>query len=208
MEIELNNLIEKIKKEGVEKAEKDANALIEKAKAKSEAILRQAEQEKDEIIKEAEARVGELKKTQEKALKQAARDILLTLRSRVVEFFHRVVKEKIAGQLKPDVLKDLIAKTIENFRKNENLDVDILLSKEDRDKLKKYLFDALSVEAKKHVTLTKSDGIEKGFRIGEKGKDSYFDFTDEAIAEAFSRYLNPALVEMLDIDLGLSGEKR
>ncbi|NQT23087.1 MAG: hypothetical protein HQ579_06600 [Candidatus Omnitrophica bacterium] len=207
MEIELNNLIEKIKKEGVDKAEKDANSIINQAKEKANGIIRDAEEKKAEIIKEAELCVSQLKKTQEKALKQAARDILLTLRGRVIEFFQRVVKEKVADQLKSDVLKEIIVKTLSNFRKDQELDVDILLSKEDKEKLKKYLFDALSQEAKKHITLTPVKGIEKGFRIGEKGKDSYFDFSDEAIAEAFARYLNPQLVEILDIDLGLGGGK-
>jgi len=207
MEIELNSLIEKIKKEGVDKAEKDASSIIDQAKEKASEIIRDAEEKKTEIIKEAELHVSQLKKTQEKAFKQAARDILLTLRGRVVEFFQRVVKEKVADQLKGDVLKELIVKTLSNFRKDGELDVDILLSKEDKENLKKYLFDALSQEAKKHITLTPVKGIEKGFRIGEKGKDSYFDFSDEAIAEAFARYLNPQLVEILDIDLGLGGGK-
>ena len=64
----------------------------------------------------------------------------------------------------------------------------------------------MSKEANAHLTFKGAKGIGGGFRIGERGKESYFDFSDEAIAEAFKRYLNPKLVEALDIDLGLDKE--
>ena len=206
MEMELKNLIDKIKTEGVNQAEKEAGDIISQAKEKAKQIIKDAEEKKTESIKEAEIRTREFRKAAEKALTQAARDVLLSLRGRVTEFFDRVVKEKISKELTPDVLKKVIVKVVENFRKDSMLDIEVLVSKDDAKKLQKALFATLSKEAKAHLTLTGSSGIETGFRIGEKGKDSYFDFTDEAIAEAFTRYLNPKLVEILDIDLGLGEE--
>ncbi|MDB4349633.1 hypothetical protein OAA99_01620 [Omnitrophica bacterium] len=206
METELNRLIDKIKKEGVEQAEKDAGDIIDQAEAKAKGIIADAERRRAEIIEKAEAQAQDFRTTSERALKQAARDVLLTLRERVTEFFDRIVKEKVSGELTLDVLGEVIVKAVGNFRKDSDLNIEVLVNEKDRDKLEKILFSALNKEAKRRFTLKGVSNIEKGFRIGEEGKDSYIDFSDEAITEAFKRYLNPKLVEILDIGLGMDKE--
>ena len=39
--------------------------------------------------------------------------------------------------------------------------------------------------------------IDKGFRIGEKDKNSHYDFTDEAIAESLGVFLNSKINDIL-----------
>ena len=202
MELDLNNLINKIKEEGVEQAEKDAGNIISHAQEKALEIIKGAESKKADIIKDGEKDAGNFRKSAEAAVKQAARDVLLGLRGKISELFTRVVKDNISGELTPDVLKEVIVSAVRNFRKGGALDIEVLVSKKDRDKLQKSLFSALAKDLKTHLTITGASGIEKGFRIGEKGKDSYFDFTGEAISESFARYLNPKLLETLKIDQG------
>jgi len=50
----------------------------------------------------------------------------------------------------------------------------------------------------KGVTFKISPSVEKGFRIGEKDKNYYYDFTDDALVEALKTYLNPKLLKILD----------
>lgn len=206
MEMDLKNLIDKIKQDGVKEADAQAKKIIAEATEKAKAIIKDADNKKAESIKEAGLRAKDFQAQAEKALKQSARDVLLTLRGRVTEFFERVVKQKTSEALKIEVLQEIIISAVNNFRKDTDLDIEVLVSKKDREKLEKTLFNSLSKEAKDHLTLSESKGIEAGFRIGENGKGSYFDFTDDAISEAFTRYLNPKLVEMLDIGLGLDKE--
>ncbi|MCQ9207064.1 MAG: hypothetical protein NG740_04205 [Omnitrophica bacterium] len=207
MEMELNSLIDKIKQEGVLEAEKCAEGIVKEAREKAKVIVATAERRKDDITRNAGAKAETFRKNSEKALKRAARDVLLTLREDAVAFFDRIVKEKISGELSPDVLKEVIIKVIGNLRKDGIPDIEVLLSEEDKAKLEKTLFSAFGENAGKFLKLTGTKGIEKGFRVGETGRDFYFDFSDEAIAEAFKKYLNPKLVEMLDIDLGLGKGK-
>ncbi|MEE9499969.1 MAG: hypothetical protein V3V42_01605 [Candidatus Omnitrophota bacterium] len=202
MEMDLNSLIDKIKREGVQEAQKDAGNVVSHAREEAKEIINAAEKEKADIIKDAKVQAGNFRKSAEVAVKQAARDVLLGLRGRIAELFTRVVKDNISRELTPDVLKEVIVSAVRNFRKGGTLDIEVLVSKKDRDKLQKSLFSALAKETKAHLTLTGASGIEKGFRIGEKGKDSYFDFTGEAITESFTRYLNPKLVETLNIGQG------
>ena len=117
------------------------------------------------------------------------------------------MKKKIADDMTPELLKEIVIKAIENMKKGGTLDIEVLLSKKDREKLQKSILSTMARAAKEAVTIKSADAIENGFRIGEMGKNSYVDFTDEAIAEAFKRYLNPHLVEILDIDLGLGREE-
>lgn len=198
MEMELNKLIDKIKREGVQKAQTEGDNIINEAQERARNIIADAKRQKADIIKEADVQTRNFRDAAEKALKQSARDVLLTLRERVTEFFDRIVREKVSGQLTTEVLKNIIVKAVENFSKESTLDIEVLVNEKDRDKLKKALFSALSKEAKARLTVKGTRAIEKGFRIGEKGKESYVDFSDAAITEAFKRYLNPRLVEILD----------
>jgi len=207
MEMELKSLIDKIKKEGVEEAEKTADSIKKQAEEKAQEIITSAKKEKASILEDAEQKTKALKKNSQKAMKQAARDILLSLRGQASDFFDRIVKEKITKELSPDVLKEVIVRAANNLKKDGILDIEVLVSKEDRDKLQKSLFTSFGQEAKKHLKLTGTKSIKKGFRIGEQDKNYYFDFTNEAITEAFKRYLDPKLVDMLDIGLGLGKEK-
>ena len=203
MEMELKDLIDKIKKDGVEQAESDASAVMEQAQAKASKILEDANKQKESILKEAESTASAFRKSTEQALKQSARDVLLSLRDRVGEFFARLVKEKVKDELNQGALKDIIVKTVDHCVSKGSVDIEILVNDKDKAVLEKALFSALAKDIKEKVTVKGSKAVDKGFRIGEKGKDSYLDFTDQAIAEGFRRYLNPKLIETLDIDLGL-----
>jgi V/A-type H+-transporting ATPase subunit E len=200
MEMELNSLIDKIKREGVQEAQKGADKVVSDARGKADEIINAAERKKADIIKNAQIEAKNFRKASEEAVKQAARDVLLSLRGRITELFTKVVRRRISDELAPDALKVAIVSAVRNFRKEGALDIEVLVSKKDRDKLQKSLFNALAKNLKAHLTLTGSSGIDKGFRIGEKGKDSYFDFTGEAVTDSFTRYLNPRLRDVLNID--------
>jgi len=203
MEMELKNLIEKIKQDGVAQAEADAAKIIQDAQAKAADIITKSTKDAQRIVSNTQQESENFRKSSETALKQAARDALLALRVRVSEFFARVVKDKVAEELHPEALKDIILKAVEYSMKTGVTDIEIVLNDKDKKALEKILFAALRKEAKERVILQEKQGVQGGFRIGAKGAGSYLDFTDQAIADGFRRYLNPKLVDALDIDLGL-----
>ena len=203
MEADLKNLIDKIKQDGVAQAEADASKIVNDARAQADDIIKQAEKEGQDIVFNAKKEADNFKKASDTALKQAARDALLALRVRVSEFFARVVKDKVAEELNPEVLKDLIVKTVEHFIQAGVEEIEIVLSEKDKKALEKTLFATLRKEARERVLLQEKQGVKSGFRIGAKDTGSYLDFTDQAIADGFRRYLNPKLADALDIDLGL-----
>ncbi len=197
MELELKNIIDKIKEEGVTAGETRAEEIVAEAELAAKNILKEAEVKKNEILKDAQKEAQGLNSKAEEAVRQSARDVVLGLKEDIIAVFDRVIKKEVAAQLSPDILKEMIVKLAENVVKNESFDVEILLNKEDKQKLEQTFLKDVQEEFKKGVTLTMSGKVEKGFRIGEKDKNSYYDFTDEAIAEAFKAYLNPKMVQIL-----------
>lgn len=196
-EIKLDNLIQKIKEEGVQEAKKQSEDIISQAEEQARQILEDARIKRDSIIRVGRVDADNLKKNGQEALRQAARDVLLSLRERIIELFDSVVKNRVSQQLSPENLKDIIKKIIENFKKGESPDIEILLSRQDKKELEGVFWKAFADELKKGVTLKTSPHIEKGFRIGEKNKNFYYDFTDEAIAQTFKLYLNPKIRDLL-----------
>ncbi|MEA3489599.1 MAG: hypothetical protein U9R44_04575 [Candidatus Omnitrophota bacterium] len=197
MEIDLKNIIEKIKQEGVGEAERTTAEMIGRAEKKSGDMIEAAEKEKAQIIKKAEQDAENLQKTGEEALRQASRDVMLGLREAIVSLFDSVVKKEIKDQLSPEAVSGMISGLVEKFEKDKMIDLEVLLSEKDKEALEKTFLAKLKEKLAKGVTLKASPRVESGFLIGEKGKESYYDFSDEAITEAFKAFLNPKITELL-----------
>lgn len=190
MEVDLKGVIEKIKEEGVAAADREAAKIIQNAEKKSADIIASANKEKETIMADAAGEAAKLKENSEKAVKQAVRDSEIALRSRLEDLLKEVTREEVSKTMTPDVLKEIIIKLITLCRKEGDFDVEVLLSAEDKKALDEALGTAFKEELKKGVTLKASPSIEKGFRIGEKNKKLYYDFTDDAVSETLNFYLN------------------
>ncbi len=197
MEMELKDIIEKIKEEGVNEAERKATDIVNEAEQKAKNTINAAEKEKTEIITRAKKEADRLKKNGEETIRQSARDVLLGLRENIVALFDKVIKKDVGKQLSPDLMKEMILRLAGSIGEKEGLAVEVLLNEKDKKELEKLLLGELKAAMKKGVTLKASDAVEHGFRIGEKGGNTYYDFTDEAIAEAFKAYLNQQLIQIL-----------
>lgn len=197
MDVKLESLIARIKKEGSDEAKKSARQIIDQAKDNAAAIAGEAKALARDIISEAETQAKKLKENTESSLRQAARDLRLKLKEELTELFNKALKSKVGKDLNPNFMKELILKLVDGLLKKDGR-VEILSSKEDKQKLEKLLEDGLREELKRPVTIKVSSDIEKGFRIGVKGDDAYYDFSDESILESLKVFLNPAIASMLN----------
>ena len=197
MDVKLESLIERIKKEGTDEAKKSAKLIIDQAKENAKTIVREAKTLANHIVDQAETEVKKLKQNTENSLRQAARDLQLKIREELTALFDKVLKSKLSKDLDPDFMKELILKIVEGLIAKEG-QVEVLSSKEDKQRLEKLLLSGLNQEAKKTITIRASKDIEKGFRIGIKGESAYYDFSDEAILESLKVFLNPAIASMLN----------
>ncbi|MCI1207839.1 MAG: V-type ATP synthase subunit E [Treponema sp.] len=192
MDVQLQELIDKIKKDGVASAESSAQEIISKAENKAAAIISEAENKADGIIKTAKTETQRMEKASEDAIRQAARNLIISFRDSVTKELSALIKKECDTVYKPELLVKLIPETIKAWTaKTDAEDLSILLNKKDLKDLEDGFQSALKAEISKGLELKSDNSISSGFKIGVNKGEAYYDYTDEAIAELFSSYLNP-----------------
>ena len=83
MDTKIQELTDKIYKEGVEKGNEEAGRIIAEANAQKESIVKAAEEEAARIVAEAEKKAAELKKNTEAELKLFAAQSVEVLKGEV-----------------------------------------------------------------------------------------------------------------------------
>ena len=195
MEVKLENLIEKLKSEGVEGAQKESDEIIAKAKNEAESIIANAKKNAEEIVAKAEAKAQQFQQNSELAVQQAARDGELFFKGKINELFDKVFKREVKAALTPDFMKEMILKIVDAWK--AQTEVELVASEEDATKLQQLLFSGLHEDLKDGVLIKGGGDIRGGFKIGIKDENVYYDFSDESIAEVLKSFLNPRLNEIL-----------
>lgn len=197
MDIQLKELIETIKKEGIESADIKAAEIAADAEKKAKSIIGNAEKEASRLLAEAKREIARNEQTSRDAIAQAGRDLILNLRERIRLLFDSVVKNAAGEALKGKGLEDAITALVKAWTEKGSTKLSVLLPEAELKKIEKDLLARLGNELKKGVTLKPIAQIDAGFRIGEKDGAAYYDFTDEGIAEILAEYLNPKLAEIM-----------
>ncbi|RPI00789.1 MAG: hypothetical protein EHM72_08265 [Calditrichaeota bacterium] len=195
MEVKLENLIERLKSEGVEGAQKQADEIIKTAQKQAEEILNKANKQAEDMILKSEVQARQYQENAELALRQAARDGELLFKNRLTALFDSVFKREVKTALQPDFLKQMILKLAEGWKAGS--DIEVLANEADVQKLEALLFAGLKKEAASGISFRISNDITAGFQIGIKNENIYYDFSDEGISDLLKTFLNPRLNEIL-----------
>lgn len=198
MDVQLQDLIEKIKKDGVAAADKSASEKIAQANAEAEKIIASAKEEADKIIKAAKDETARMEKASEDAIRQAGRNLILSFRDSVTKELSSIVTAETEKAYSPELLSKLIPEAVKAWVSNKDADdVSVLLNEKDLKAIEKDLLAALKSEISKGLTLKADNSVGSGFRIGEKDGAAYYDFSAEAVADLFSAYLNPKVAALM-----------
>jgi V/A-type H+-transporting ATPase subunit E len=199
----VESFIERLKKEGVEEANKKAQSILDEASLEAQGILKNAEEEARRILSHAREEVERNREIFDRALSQAARNLLMSLENAIIRLFDRVVEREVATALTPEVMKEMIIKLVDRWQGEEGPRViEILFSAEDKRKIEEALVNALQKEMGTGVVLKPIQAIQAGFRIGEKDGQFHYDFTHKGIAEVLCEYLNPRYAKFLNVSEG------
>jgi V/A-type H+-transporting ATPase subunit E len=194
MDIQLQELIEKIKKDGVESASQDAERIKAVAQEDAKRIESAARKEAGEIIEKAKIDAERSEKAGIAAVEQASRNLVLAFKDEIQHLLDKIVSKEISAAFKADALKAILPELVKGLSAGKA--VDIILNAKDLSSLDSWAKGALSAELAKGTEL-KPGKIDAGFRIAEKDGSAYYDFSAEAVAQALSAYLNPRLAEAL-----------
>ena len=92
---ELQSLLEKIQSDGIARAEAERDAVVAKAVKEAQEIVERAKKEAETILAAAGAEAQSIQKRAESTIRQAARDIVLKLKSELECRLERAVSGSV-----------------------------------------------------------------------------------------------------------------
>ena len=198
MEIQLKELIDQIKKDGVEAAESEAQAILKGANDEAEKIILSAKAEAKRILQEAKKENERMVKSSEDAIRQAGRNLLISFRESVTRELNAIIGENVTAVYSSDAFAGLIISIVESWAKKPDAeDIAVILNTQDLNKLEETLLAVLKEKMLKGITLKANDNFDGGFRIAVKGGSAYYDYSAEAVVDMLSNYLSPKVTELL-----------
>ncbi|MCA9393445.1 MAG: hypothetical protein KC900_04505 [Candidatus Omnitrophica bacterium] len=198
MSSQIQELIDKIKNDGIQQAQDEAGRIEKEAQEKAAQIIREAEQEAETIVLQAKDEVKKMEVAARTALQQASRDMLLALRKHIEKTLQKLITTEVSGALTGDrlaeIITDVVAKTVEESRDHG---VVIEVNPRAAEELKAGILKKLQDTVKKGVALEGSDEVAGGFTISYDGGKSSFDFSDESLGQFLATYLNAQVADIL-----------
>jgi len=197
MDIQLQELIDKIKKDGINSASEEVTKLKSQAEAEAKRIIEAAHKEAEEIIAKGKADAERSEKASIATVEQASRNLVLAFKGEIESLLNKITSQEVTNAYSEETLKTILP-TLINAWASKNVDgLNLILSEDDLKKLNAFFDEKLSAELKKGLELKSDRRLSAGFRIGSKDGSAYYDYSAEAVAELFSAYLNPRLAELL-----------
>ena len=198
MEVQLQELIDKIKKDGIESASDEAARIKKDAEAEAARIVTAAQREAADIVSRGKADASRSEKAGIAALEQASRNLVLAFKGEIQTLLDKIVTQAAASTYNENMLKDILPPLLKAWVSKGGSDsLDLLLSEGDLNKLKNWAQSSLAEELKKGLELKSDRNLAAGFRIANKDGSAYYDFSAESVAELLSSYLNPHLAGIL-----------
>jgi V/A-type H+-transporting ATPase subunit E len=197
MDIQLQELIDKIKRDGIESAAEDAAKLKTQAEEEARKIVEAARKEAEGIVEKGKADAERSEKAGEAAVAQASRNLVLAFEGEIQSLLDRIIARETEAAYNEDALKTIIPELVKTWAAKGSDSFDVLLSESDCQALSSFFNTKLKDELSKGVELKSNRSLGKGFRIANKDGSAYYDFTPESVADLFASYLNPRLAAVL-----------
>ena len=198
MEIQLQELIEQIRKDGVGAAETQAEAIISSAKAEAEKIIADAKAQAEKIMADAKSENAKTVRSGEDAIRQAGRNLLISFRESITREIKAIVSDNVNAVYSSDAFAKLIVSAVESWTgKPESEDATVILNADDLAKLEEAVLSQLKAKMLGGVTLKANDNFDGGFRIAVNNGAVYYDYSAEAVTDMLSNYLSPRVTALL-----------
>ena len=180
MEMQINDLVSAIKKEGVEAAQAEADKIIAEAKKKAAAIVSEAESQAEAILKKAESETEILKDRARTTAEHAKRDAMIFFEKSVREEFERLLEADTQKTVKEETLARLIIAALNGENANDYA--------AEVAEVTEGLRGELAVKIKEGLEIKANPNIRTGFRLAAKDGSGYFDCSDDDLQKMLSPF--------------------
>ena len=204
----VKELIERIRDEGVHSARAEADRILAEAKARAARIVADAKAEAAAIKKEARASMEREQTATIEALRIAARDTELELRSAIMSGFEEHVRRLVTDVTTDgSVLRDMILVLAGRAADDLIQDKDAVIFVPDRlaDEVSAELDEFLRKSAvalsgdvlREGIELIPSNAVQGGARVRLVGEDLEIDMSDQALSQMMLKLLLPRYRKIL-----------
>ena len=185
---DLQSLLEKINREGVEKADAEAKKIIENAQAKADALVKdalaKAAQAKADAEKDAKAYADRAAET----IRQSARDIVIGIKDSVTALLENLLAKDVDRALGDEkTAVSIVAEAIKDLTGPGEIRCGAKLAATLKSQ----------VAGLKSFTLTTDESLGTGFTVKTDGGRVEHDFTAETISTELAKRLRPDLAKLL-----------
>ena len=195
MDSKIQELTEKIYREGVEKGNEEAGRIVADAKEKEASMLSEAHTEAEAIVEQARREADELRKNTEAELRMYAAQAVEALKTEVADLVtDRVVRKEVkAATGDADFMRQMMLEIAREWAKNGEMTIQT----SDADKLSAY-FKAKAAELLQGgVRIEEVNGHKTSFAIAPADGSFKVQFGEAEFVEYFKEFLRPQLIEML-----------
>lgn len=195
MENKIQELTEKLLKEGVEKGNAEAEKIIAAANEKAAQIVADAKAQAEEIEAAAQKNTKGMEENMKSEVKMYAAQALNALKSEIANVVgDKVVKEATADIVgDKDFMNEFVLKLAEKWGAGE----DIVISTSDAKSLKALFAKKAKALLDKGVTIEEVNGQKALFTIQPADGSYKVNFGEAEFEEYFKSFLRPQLVEMI-----------
>ncbi len=188
MSEDLQGLLEKINREGIEKAEIASAKILADAKAKAADIIKAAKDEAERTTAEAQTAAQNFIIRAEETIKQASRDTIINLKDSITKLLENVLTKNIDCTLcNPEIVSSLASSAVSQITGNADLVAP--------EKLVSALKAQLSSQG--NIQVLSSDSLTSGFCVKIDNGRVEHAFTTEVIVEELSKRLRPEIAKLL-----------
>lgn len=189
----LEELIATLKTEAIEAADKEAEKILAKARDKAQAILDEAEVTKTELLQHAEAEAKATLEKGESALRQAARDLSVSLRNDLLTLFKGVLERDVVSAFSPELMEKAVLKILENVGSGVSVKLPGNMEAELADQIQKRL--QASGEL---ASIDRDATLINGFAISRAEEGWTYHVSPEEVTELLHAYLSPKWIAILN----------
>ncbi len=195
MNTKIQELTDKIYREGVEKGNEEAGRIIAEAQSQKQSMISEAEAEAKRIVAEAEKQASELKKNTEAELKLFAAQSVEALKSEVANL---ITGDVVSANVKAAMAdKAFMQQVILTLAKSWASQEALTIQSSEADALARYFESNAKALLNQGVKIEKVAGKSTSFTILPADGSYKVTFGEEEFVAFFKDFLRPQLVEML-----------
>lgn len=191
---ELQGLLDRIQKDGIDKADADASRIVEDAKTKAAETLKQAEAQAEALLNKAREEGKLYQQRGESAISQAARDVILSVGDAVTATLQSIVSTQVQTALSTDAFAELVKSVVLAYcNDTAEAHIEVILSEAQQEQVNAFFMREMAEQMQKGLTIKGDRSVVSGFVVSMTDSGVYHDFTGDTLTEALCSLLRPQL---------------